>query len=84
MSWQDELRLRDLDDDQIVEASCLRCGHTRQLTPVQLMLRVDHRDMRVSETARELICERPGCRHSGARLTLLRRDDLSSFVGGMP
>ena len=84
MSWQDELRLRDLDDAQVIEATCLHCLHTWRLSPVQLMLQTDHRDLRLSEVAPNLACSRFGCKQIGARLTLIRQDDVSSFVGGMP
>ena len=33
MSWLDELRLRDIDDESIIEATCLSCGHTWKQTP---------------------------------------------------
>ena len=85
MAWQDDLSLRDLDDSQRIEAVCLGCRHTRQMTPVQLMLQPEmHRDARISEAAAVVTCQRPGCRHIGVRLTLLRQDDVSSFVSGMP
>ena len=44
MSWLDELRLRDIDNESIIEATCLSCGHTWKQTPIQLLLKVDHRD----------------------------------------
>lgn len=84
MSWLDDVHLRDLDDHHVIEATCLKCGHTWLQSPVQLLLKVDHRDVRLAEVARHLACTRFGCRHAGVRLTVLRNDETSGFVGGMP
>lgn len=84
MSWLDDTRLRDLDDSSAVEATCLLCGHTWIETPIQLLLKVDHRDVSMSEVARHLACRRYKCRHVGVRLKLLRVRETSGFVGGIP
>ena len=68
MSWTEDLRLRDLDDGEVLEVVCLTCRHTGRLTPVALMLQMEHRDMRFSEAAAQLICPKPGCKGQGARL----------------
>ncbi len=84
MSWLDDMHLRDLDDSQAIEATCMKCLHTWLQSPLQLLLKVDHRDVTLAEVARELKCKRPHCGHSGARLSLVRNEDTSGFVGGMP
>lgn len=84
MSWQEDMALRDLGEDTIVEATCMRCLHVWQQTPLQLLLKVVHRDVRLDEVAKHLACRRPGCRHVGVRLTLINNEDTSGFVGGMP
>ena len=84
MSWQGDMKLRDLDDDYIIEATCLRCLHAWLQSPVQLLLKVDHRDVNMDEVASDLSCVRPGCRHVGVRIALIRNEDTSGFVGGMP
>ena len=84
MTWLDDTALRDLDDDVFIEATCLRCLHVWLQSPVQLLLKVDHRDVRLDEVARNLACPRPGCRHVGVRLSLIKRENTSGFVGGMP
>ena len=84
MSWQDDIHLRDLDDSQLIEATCIRCLYTWLQTPLQLLLKVDHRDVTLAEVARELRCKRPHCGHSGTRIALLSNEDTSGFVGGMP
>ncbi len=84
MSWLTDTRLRDLDDRNLIEATCLKCRHTWLQTPTQLLLKVDHRDVRLDEVARHLACVRFKCRHVGVRITVVRTEDTSGFVGGMP
>lgn len=84
MNWQEDTKLRDLDDAYVIEATCIRCLHTWVQSPVQLLLKVDHRDVSMEEVASNLSCVRPGCRHIGVRLALLRGEHTSGFVGGMP
>lgn len=82
MTWLEDTALRDLDDTVLVEATCIRCQHTWLQSPLQLLLKVIHRDVRMDEVAKNLAC--PRCRHAGAKLTVIQAHDSSSFVGGMP
>ena len=84
MSWLSDMSLKDLDESQALEATCIRCLHTWLQSPTQLLLKVDHRDVHLDEVAAHLACPRSGCRHVGVRLSLVRNDDTSGFVGGMP
>ena len=84
MSWLDDTRLRDLEETSLIETTCLLCGHTWLQTPVQLLLKVDHRDVKMAEIAKHLACKRYKCRHVGVRLKVIRRHETSGFVGGMP
>ena len=84
MTWLEDTALRDLDETTFIEATCLRCLHTWQQSPLQLLLKVAHRDVHLDEVAKHLACPRPGCRHVGVRLSLIRNEDASGFVGGMP
>lgn len=76
--------LRDRDDGALLESTCIRCLHTWNQSPVQLLLKVDHRNVRLDEVARNLACPRPGCHHVGVRLALIKCEDTSGFVGGIP
>jgi hypothetical protein len=78
------MALRDLDDTVVIEATCMRCLHVWLQSPIQLLLKVCHRDVRLDEVAKNLACPRPGCRHVGVRLTLIKKEYTSGFVGGMP
>lgn len=84
MSFLDEIALRDLDDSELIEATCIRCTHIWVQSPVQLLLKVDHRDITLAEVAKDIRCPRPLCGYAGARITLVRNEDTSGFVGGMP
>jgi hypothetical protein len=84
VTWLEDTALRDLDDNVIIEATCTRCLHVWLQSPVQLLIKVVHRDVRLDEVAQHLACPRPGCRHVGVRLTLIKNDETSGFVGGMP
>lgn len=84
MSWLEDISLRDLDDGVLIEATCLRCLHVWLQSPVQLLLKVSHRDVRLDEVARHLACPGWKCRHVGVRLALLKNEETSGFVGGMP
>jgi hypothetical protein len=84
MTWLEDTKLRDLDDSTVIEATCLKCLHVWLQSPVQLLLKVDHRDVDLAEVAEHLSCVRPGCNHVGVRLAVLRSEETSGFVGGMP
>jgi hypothetical protein len=84
VTWLEDTSLRDLDDSVLIESTCLRCLHTWLQSPVQLLIKVDHRNVYLDEVAKHLACPRPGCRHVGVRLALIKNQDTSGFVGGMP
>src|SRR5271169_2653810 len=52
----EDMHLRDLDDTVIIEATCMRCLHVWLQSPVQLLIKVDHRDGRLDEVAKNLAC----------------------------
>jgi hypothetical protein len=81
VTWLEETSLRDLDDSVVIEA---RCMHVWLQSPVQLLIKVDHRDVYMDEVAKHLACPAWKCRHVGARLTLTKNEETSGFVGGMP
>ena len=84
MTWLEDTALRDLDDSVLIEATCIRCLHTWLQSPLQLLLKVAHRDVKMDEVAAHLCCPRRDCRNVGVRLTVIRNEDTSGFVGGMP
>ncbi|MBX7198504.1 MAG: hypothetical protein K1X51_03935 [Rhodospirillaceae bacterium] len=51
---------------------------------MQLLIKVEHRNVNLDEVAKNLACPRPHCRHVGVRLALVKGEDTSGFVGGMP
>ena len=51
MSWLEDTALRDLDDTVVIESTCMKCLHTWLQSPLQLLLKVDHRDVHLDEVA---------------------------------
>ena len=43
MTWLEDMKLRDLDDSVVLEATCMRCLHVWTQSPVQLLLKVELR-----------------------------------------
>lgn len=62
----EDTSLLDLDDSVRIEMACLRFGYEKLYGVTALLLRVDHRDIRLDEVAKNLVCVRPKCRHVGA------------------
>lgn len=84
MSWQTEIQLRDLNEDQALEARCRRCAYVWTLSPRTVWAKVAHHNVYLDEVAHALVCPKPGCRHKGTHLTLIRTDEANGFIGGMP
>ena len=84
MGWQSEMQLRDIPEGRALELTCLRCRYIWVENPTQILIRVQHRDVYLDEVARHMSCRRHGCTHTGVNLSLIRKDETSGFVGGMP
>lgn len=84
MSWMDDIRLRDMDADQRIEATCRSCGHSRLYSAADLLPLCPHRDARIAEIVGYIHCMKPQCRRTGVRLILLRMGGTGAFIGGMP
>jgi hypothetical protein len=82
VTWLEDTSLRDFDDSVTIQATCLRCLHGWLQSLVQLLIKVDHRDVHLDEVAKTLARLKMGCRHVRARLTLIKNEDTSGFVGG--
>ncbi len=84
MTWQSEMQLRDVPEGRALELTCLRCRYIWVEDATQILIRVQHRDVYLDEVASNLSCRRHDCTHTGVKLSLIRTDDTSGFVGGMP
>lgn len=84
MSWLEEMQLRDVPENRALEITCIRCRYIWIEHPTEILIRVQHRDVYLDEVAKNLSCKLPGCRHTGVNLQLIRTDDTSGFVGGIP
>ena len=54
MTWLEDMALRDLDDTVMIEATCMRCLHVWSQSPLQLLLKVVHRDVRLDKDFRHI------------------------------
>ncbi len=59
MTWLEDMALRDLDDSLVIEATCQRCLHMWLQSPIQLLLKVVHRDVKLDGVAKNLACPSP-------------------------
>jgi hypothetical protein len=84
VTYQEDMKLRDLEDGVLLELVCLRCRYTWIENPLQVLLKVDHRDVTLDEVARHLSCKLRHCRSCGVKLSVICTGDTSGFVGGMP
>ena len=84
MGWQSDMQLRDVPEGRALELTCVRCRYIWIEDPTQILIRAQHRDVYLDEVAANLSCRRHGCTHTGVLLSLIRTDDTSGFVGGMP
>ncbi len=82
MSWKNGIQIRDLDADQKLEFTCLKCGHVHSQTPAQVMCSPEREFLYLDEIEKETTCKARGCR-GAVRLALIRNRDTSAFVGGM-
>ncbi len=82
MGWKENVRVRDLGDNQKLEARCRKCGHVHYLTRDAICISPEREFLYIDEVERETICRARGCRGS-VRLSMVRLDELSGFVGGL-
>jgi hypothetical protein len=81
-SWKQNICAGDLADDQKLEARCRTCGHVHYLTRAIICTSPEREFLYIDELERETICRARGCRRE-VRLSMVRLDELSGFVGGL-
>ncbi|MCX8571140.1 hypothetical protein [Aminobacter sp. MET-1] len=82
MGWKQDLRVGDLAETQKLEARCLKCGHTRYFTRATMCTSPERQFMRIEEVEEEATCRTRGC-NGRIRLSMVRLDELTGFVGGL-
>ncbi|WP_035725781.1 hypothetical protein [Fodinicurvata fenggangensis] len=80
--WKENIRVGDLADEQKLEARCRKCGHSHYLTRALICVSPEREFLSIAELEQETLCKARGCR-GRVRLSLVRQDDLSGFVGGL-
>lgn len=82
MNWKTELQLRDLEPGQRLEMTCKTCGHIHHLTPAVIMASPEREFLYLDEVERETYCKARRCLDQ-VRMSLIRKDAASGFVGGL-
>ncbi|MEM7621542.1 MAG: hypothetical protein AAF228_14055 [Pseudomonadota bacterium] len=82
MSWKDEIQIRDLDPEQVLEMTCKSCGHVHHYDAADLQEKQDLFSLKLSEVEERERCRSWGC--SGkVRLSIYHDNSHSGFVGGL-
>lgn len=76
--WKSKIRVSDLAEGQKLEIICRHCGRLTYLTKAT----VTDQALYLDELERRLKCKARGCGGS-ARLSMVRLDELTGFVGGL-
>ncbi|MEO0384196.1 MAG: hypothetical protein AAF234_11660 [Pseudomonadota bacterium] len=82
MSWKSNIQLRDLADNQRLEFTCKKCGHTRYLKATDLLDVTGAMYLYLDEVESRARCNQRGCGGQG-RLALEQSSLSSGFIGGM-
>lgn len=82
VGWKSKIMSRDLDDTQRLEMTCKRCGHVYYLTKALICVSPEREFLYLDQVEAEAICRARGCR-GRMRLSMVRLDELSGFVGGL-
>lgn len=81
-SWKQNICVGDLADHQKLEARCRKCGHVHYLTRASVCVSPEREFLYIDELERETFCRARGCR-GAVRLSMVRLDEMSGFVGGL-
>ncbi len=81
-SWKQTIRVADLVDNQKLEVSCKKCGHSTYLTKAMICTAEEREMLFIDELEHETICKARGC-GGKVRIAMVRLDELSGFIGGL-
>ena len=82
MSWKKNLQLRDLDENQPIEVTCHKCGHSHYEQPLDLLKKQDLKYAYLDEVEASLSCKQRGC-HGTVRIALSSDRETEGFMGGL-
>ena len=82
MNWKRALQIGDLEPDQRLEVTCVRCGHVHYLTQGAVLAAGGRLTLYLDEVEARARCRARGC-GGMVRIALSHRGDTSGFVGGM-
>ena len=81
-NWKTTIKVRDLDDEQRLELTCKKCGRVTYATKQLLCEGADRSQKYLDEIEAKVRCKARGC-HGHMRMSLVRLQEMSGFVGGL-
>lgn len=81
-NWKTKYQVRDLDDNQKLEMTCLKCGRLAYISKTTICTKPEREQLYLDEVERRARCKAQGC-YGPMRMAMVRLDELSGFVGGM-
>ena len=82
MGWKQDLQIRDLADNQRLEATCRRCGSVHYIDLPRLQAEASLAFLYLDQLEEQTPCRARGCRGQ-VRLSLIFDGDTKGFVGGL-
>ena len=82
MGWKQDLQIRDLAENQRLEATCKRCGNVHYIDLPRLQAEASLAFLYLDQLEAQTSCRARGCRGQ-VRLSLIFDGDTKGFVGGL-
>ncbi|MDE2042403.1 MAG: hypothetical protein KGJ05_04980 [Alphaproteobacteria bacterium] len=82
MSWKDNIQVRDLDAQDLIELSCRRCRTVRYVDAATLHARKGADRLTLAEVEQRARCRQRGC-NGAMRMAMPHRTETKGFVGGL-
>lgn len=82
MGWKHQLRASDISETEKLEACCRVCGHVHYLTRAILCTDAESGQRDIDELEAQTTCPPRSCK-GRVRLSKVRLDELSGFLGGL-
>ncbi len=80
--WKTSYKVSDLSDKQQLELICRQCNRLAYTNKSMLCEKIDRSHLYLDEIEKRARCKARGC-GGLMRLSMVRLDELSGFVGGM-
>ncbi|MBK3745822.1 hypothetical protein G3A39_42450 [Paraburkholderia aspalathi] len=81
--WKSTIQVRDLADEQKLEMTCRKCGRVTYIDRKLICAQPDREQLFLDEIEKKARCKALKC-NGRMRMGMVRLDEMSGFVGGMP